>query len=60
MRMFDPPRDYIEMCSICVYITDIGYVMFDFVLINCGSCSVGAVFFTQPLDLVKNRMQMSG
>ena len=22
--------------------------------------SVGAVFFTQPLDLVKNRMQMSG
>ena len=27
---------------------------------NAGFISVGAVFFTQPLDLVKNRMQMSG
>jgi solute carrier family 25 oxoglutarate transporter 11 len=25
-----------------------------------GMAGVGAVFFTQPLDLVKNRMQMSG
>lgn len=26
----------------------------------CKMCRCGAVFVTQPLDLIKNRMQLSG